>query len=97
MKVRVSEEYRKWYKKLKDRRARHLIFLRALRLEEGNRGDWGPVGGDIFELRIHYGPGYRVYCVERGGEIVVLLGGGVKATQPADIAEARRIAGSYRG
>jgi putative addiction module killer protein len=95
MKVRESEPYKKWYKKLKDTRAKSLIFVRMLRLEEGNRGDWGPVEGGLFELRIRYGPGYRLYCMERGKEIVVLLCGGDKSTQKADIARAKKIAENY--
>jgi putative addiction module killer protein len=92
MTVRKTSVYKKWIKGLRDSRARHRIQIRIKRLEEGNPGDVEPVGEGISELRICYGPGYRVYFKDTGNEIVILLCGGDKSTQTADIAEAKRIA-----
>ena len=85
----------KWLKNLRDQRARFLIFKRTKRLAEGNPGDVGPVGEDISELRIHYGPGYRVYFKDTGKEIIILLCGGDKSTQQADIIRARKMVRLY--
>ena len=84
----------RWIQKLRDSRARFRIFKRIERLAEGNPGD-SRFLGDISELRIDYGPGYRVYYKDTGREIVILLCGGDKSTQEADIARARVIAGNY--
>ncbi|MFP3043965.1 type II toxin-antitoxin system RelE/ParE family toxin [Treponema primitia] len=91
MRIRKTNVYKRWIKKLKDTKAKYRIFARISRLEEGNRGDWGPVGNNLFELRINYGPGYRVYCKDTGVEIIILLCGGDKATQQEDIARAQKI------
>jgi putative addiction module killer protein len=77
---------------LRDRRARARIQARIDRLEVGNPGDVKPVGGGISEMRIDHGPGYRVYFVERGATLVILLAGGDKRTQSRDIATARQLA-----
>jgi len=94
-KIRRSSVYTKWLKNLKDQRARSIIFKRTKRLAEGNPGDVGPVGDNISELRIHYGPGYRVYYKDTGKEIIILLCGGDKSTQQADIIKAKKIAKQY--
>jgi putative addiction module killer protein len=91
-KIRRTSVYKKWIKGLRDSRARYRILTRIKRLEEGNPGDAGPVGEGVSELRIKYGPGYRVYYKDTGNEIVILLCGGDKSTQQADIAEAKRLA-----
>jgi putative addiction module killer protein len=78
--------------RLKDERARVLIASRLDRLALGNPGDVKPVGQGISELRIDYGPGYRVYFMRRGSEIIVLLCGGDKSTQATDIKTAKRLA-----
>lgn len=80
------------FKKLRDRRARARILARIRRLQLGNPGDVEPVGGGVSELRISYGPGYRVYFVQHGAALVVLLAGGDKRTQQRDIARARELA-----
>ena len=82
-------------KKLKDHIAKSLIVTRLKRFEKGNPSDSGPVGENIFELRIHYGPGYRVYYKDTGKEIIILLCGGDKSTQQADIIKAKKIAKLY--
>jgi len=84
-----------WLKKLRDSRARARIFKRIERLAEGNPGDVKPVGQGISEMRIDYGTGYRVYYKDTGKEIILLLCGGDKSTQQADIAEAKKIASNY--
>jgi putative addiction module killer protein len=81
----------KWLKNLRDSKAKISILTRAKRLAEGNPGDNRFLGG-ISELRIDYGPGYRIYYKDTGKEIIILLCGGDKITQQADIAKARHIA-----
>jgi putative addiction module killer protein len=94
-KIRRSSAYTKWLKNLRDQRARSLIFKRTKRLARGNPGDVGSVGEGISEMRIHYGPGYRVYYKDTGKEIIILLCGGDKSTQQADIIKAKKIAKLY--
>lgn len=77
---------------LRDHRARAKIAARIDRLALGNPGDVGPVGEGVSELRIHYGPGYRVYFVKRGRTLIVLLCGGDKSSQAKDIKAARALA-----
>ena len=90
--IRVSDVYRKWESGLKDKRARATIAARVIRLAGGNPGDARSVGGGVSELRIHYGPGYRVYFARRGAAIVLLLCGGDKNTQARDIIRAKELA-----
>lgn len=87
-----SETFLKWHRRLKDERAKALIAARLLRLAEGHAGDVAPVGDGVSELRIHYGPGYRVYFCQKGAIIILLLCGGDKSTQTRDIATAKAIA-----
>ena len=86
--IRRTEVFGKWLDGLKDIRARARILVRIQRLEAGNMGDVKPVGSGISEMRIDYGPGYRVYFCQRGREIVILLAGGTKRTQTTDIKRA---------
>ncbi|MBA4163883.1 MAG: addiction module antitoxin RelB [Erythrobacter sp.] len=83
--------FSEWLGSLRDRRARARIVTRLDRLAGGNFGDHKPVKGGVFELRVDYGPGYRVYLFQRGKELVILLCGGDKRTQDADIAHANRL------
>ena len=94
MRVRRTSVYKEWIKGLRDSRARYRILTRIKRLEEGNSGDCYPIGEGLSEMRIHYGPGYRVYFKHTGQEIVILLCGGDKSTQQQDIARAKQIAAS---
>ncbi len=80
-----------WFGSLRDRRASAKIGDRLLRASNGNFGDVKSAGGGISEMRIDYGPGYRVYFFKRGNELVILLCGGDKRTQQSDIAEAKRL------
>ena len=93
MEIRKTEIFADWLDNLRDSRARTRIIARLDRMEMGNFGDVRPVGGGVNELRIHYGPGYRVYFVRRGPAVVILLCGGDKKTQHADIAKAKMLAG----
>jgi putative addiction module killer protein len=83
--VRQTEAYAEWFARLRDRQARARVDARIRRLSLGNPGDVKPVGEGISELRIDYGPGYRVYFVQRGKTLIVLLAGGDKRTQHRDI------------
>lgn len=90
-----SETFDRWLGGLRDVRARARIEVRIRRLSLGNPGDVKPVGGGISEMRIDYGPGYRVYFMQQGALIVLLLCGGDKSSQDRDIALARTIAASW--
>lgn len=92
--VRKTPTFSDWMAGLRDRRARGKIAARIDRLALGNPGDVGPVGEGVGELRIHYGPGYRVYFVKPGRTLIVLLCGGDKSTQTKDIKAARALAAS---
>jgi putative addiction module killer protein len=83
--VRQTTRFATWLAGLRDERARARILMRLDRARDGNLGDVAPVGGGVSEMRIFYGPGYRVYFVQRGSELIVLLCGGDKSTQGADI------------
>ncbi len=90
--VRQTDEYAEWFKSLRDRQARARVNTRIRRLSLGNPGDVQPVGEGVSELRIDYGPGYRVYFFQRGETLVVLLAGGDKRTQNRDIRKALELA-----
>lgn len=90
--VRQTAVFESWFVKLRDVEAKARINVRIRRLSLGNFGDTKPVGGGVSELRIHYGPGYRLYFVRRGDELVILLNGGDKSGQDRDIARARELA-----
>ena len=90
--VSKTEVFAAWLDGLKDIRARARVQVRIERLIAGNPGDAEPVGEGVSELRIHYGPGYRVYFKKHGDELVILLAGSVKATQSSDIKTALRLA-----
>jgi putative addiction module killer protein len=91
LELKQTETFRKSRMKLKDERARALIASRLDRLAYGHAGDAAPVGEGISELRIHYGPGYRIYFQRRGGMVIILLCGGDKGSQAKDIKAAKRL------
>jgi putative addiction module killer protein len=93
--LKQTETFRKWRVRLKDERARILIASRLDRLAFGLAGDAEPVGQGVSELRIHHGPGYRIYFQKRGSTIIVLLCGGDKSTQAKDIMAAKRLAEAW--
>lgn len=95
LRFKQTETYRKWERRLKDDRARAAIASRLDRLGFGLPGDVAPVGNGISELRIHYGPGYRIYFSRRAGEVILLLCGGDKNSQERDIAAAKRLAAEW--
>lgn len=90
--IRTTRVFSKWLDGLRDVRARARVLVRVERLADGNPGDVKPVGEGVSEIRIDYGPGYRVYFTQRGGKVIVLLAGGDKRTQEADIQRALRFA-----
>ncbi|MDH5430036.1 MAG: type II toxin-antitoxin system RelE/ParE family toxin [Nitrospirota bacterium] len=90
--IRKTERYAQWLDGLRDILARARIQVRVERLATGNPGDVKPVGEGVSELRIDYGPGYRVYFTKRGQKLLILLAGGDKRTQSTDIKAALRLA-----
>ncbi|TWF54580.1 type II toxin-antitoxin system RelE/ParE family toxin [Neorhizobium alkalisoli] len=96
MRIIQTPTFRNWLSSLKDKLAVSRIAMRIERARIGNLGDVKPVGGGVSELRIPYGPGYRVYCLQRGDLLVILLCGGDKSSQQRDIAEAKRLAKDWK-
>lgn len=94
--LKQTETFRKWRAGLKDRQALGLIASRLDRLGFGHIGDVASVGDGVQELRLHYGPGYRIYFTQRGATIILLLCGGDKGTQARDIETAKRLARIWR-
>ena len=90
--IQQTEAYVKWFSELRDRVARARIDIRIRRLSLGNAGNAKPVGDGVSELRVDYGPGYRIYFVQRGEVVIVLLAGGDKSTQDKDIRNAKVLA-----
>jgi putative addiction module killer protein len=90
--VHQTEEFGNWLRRLRDDRAKARIVARIRRMELGNLGDTRPLGGGLAEIRIDYGPGYRIYIAYRSASVVLLLCGGDKQTQRRDIARAREFA-----
>ena len=94
--IAKSATFDRWLRKLKDRRAAARVLVRIDRLAAGNPGDVRPIGSGISELRIDHGPGYRVYYLQDGGRLILLLCGGDKSSQGKDIKEAHRIAEDWK-
>lgn len=92
MQLRKTHVYAKWINGLRDLQGRARILMRVERLADGHAGDVKPVGGGVWELRIHFGPGYRVYFTHQGQDIVILLAGGDKSSQSKDIQTALMLA-----
>jgi putative addiction module killer protein len=90
--IRKTEQFAKWLDNLRDVQAKARVLVRIERLASGNAGDVKPVGEGISEIRIDFGPGYRVYFTKRGSELIILLAGGDKSSQSRDIKAALRLA-----
>ena len=89
--ITKTKEFQLWVDKLKDRKAAARIFIRLDRVQMGNLGNFKNLGDSISELRINYGPGYRIYYTNKGNELVLLLIGGDKGSQKRDISKAKKI------
>lgn len=90
--VRQTEEFVAWLDALKDRRAQIRIAARLRQVEAGSLGDWQPIEGEVSEMRVNFGPGYRLYFVRRGRVIVIMLNAGDKSTQKRDVRRALKLA-----
>ena len=93
--LRRTDEFARWLRGLRDLRAKAIVQARVERLISGNQGDVRPVGAGVSELRINFGPGYRVYFQQRGAVLIILLAGGDKSTQAKDIRTAIDLANNY--
>ncbi|MFM8766955.1 MAG: type II toxin-antitoxin system RelE/ParE family toxin [Rubrivivax sp.] len=89
--VQLTDQFEEWLDDLDDYRARVRIAARLRQAEAGNLGDWKSVGGEVSEMRVNFGPGYRLYFTRRGKILIVMLAGGDKSTQAADIRRAKRM------
>ena len=87
--IKFSPEFGRWLSALRDLKGKVKIIARLERAEQGNFGDVKPLGGGLHEMRVHYGPGYRIYYTQRGEIVYLLLVGGDKSSQAKDIAKAR--------
>jgi putative addiction module killer protein len=90
--VLQTDEFEAWLEGLRDRQARSLIAKRIVRVQSGLLGDAKPVGDGVSEMRVHHGPGYRLYFVRRGQVVIILLCGGDKGSQARDIERAKEMA-----
>ena len=93
--VRQTERFVRWLEDLRDLRGRAKVLARIERLISGNPGDAKPVGAGVSELRINYGPGYRVYYLQKGTTLIILLAGGDKSSQAKDIQAALQLADTF--
>ena len=91
--VRLTQEFQDWLDALRDRRAQIRIVARLRLVEAGSLGDWKSVGGEISEMRVDFGPGYRLYFTRRDRVLIVMLAGGDKSSQARDIQRAKRLLG----
>jgi putative addiction module killer protein len=95
--IKQTETFEKWLDGLRDRQAQLRIGARILRLVENNPGDRKVLSGGIVEMKIDYGPGYRIYYAQKGSEIILLLAGGDKRSQSKDIETAQKLASEWTG
>jgi putative addiction module killer protein len=91
-----SDEFRKWLSSLRDKQAKARILVRLGRIRSGNLGDVKPIGDGISEARIHTGPGYRLYFIQRGNELIIMLAGSDKKSQDSMIKQAYKLAEKWR-
>ena len=91
-----TDEFSEWLAKLKDRMTRARLIARLVKARLGNLGDVRPVGDGVFEMREFFGPGWRMYYVERSGALIIMLGGGDKSSQVSDIERAKQLAEEWR-
>ncbi|MDF2159119.1 type II toxin-antitoxin system RelE/ParE family toxin [Algoriphagus sp. CAU 1675] len=94
--IEKTDEFDKWFRKLKDFKAKARILLRLQRVEDGNLGDISSVGEGIEEMRIHFGPGYRIYFKRHQTQLILLLIGGDKSSQEEDIKKAKKLWDKYK-
>lgn len=94
--IKLTDAFSAWLDGLKDRMARQRLNVRLRKALLGNLGDVKPVGEGLFEMREHFGPGWRMYYVQRGAVLIVMLGGGDKSSQAAAIAKAAKLAASLK-
>jgi putative addiction module killer protein len=90
--IKRTDEFNSWLFSLKDGLTHRRLLVRLRKATQGNLGDVTPVGDGVFEMREHFGPGWRMYYIVRGAVLIVMLGGGDKSTQSADIAKAIKLA-----
>ena len=95
--VQTGVTFNRWFKSIRDKATKARLQVRIDRIEQGNYGDYKAVGSGVFEARITFGAGYRIYFIENGLEVVILLAGGNKSTQSKDIQTAVQIANEIRG
>lgn len=94
--IKRTDEFNVWLFGLKDGMTHRRLLGRLRKASLGNLGDVKPVGESVFEMREHFGPGWRMYCIQRGASLIVMLGGGDKSTQSADIAKAIKLAATIK-
>lgn len=90
--IKRTDEFNDWLNGIRDGLTQRRLVKRLRKVSLGNLGDVSPVGGGVFEMREHFGPGWRMYYIQRGSVLIVMLGGGDKSTQAADIAKAAKLA-----
>jgi putative addiction module killer protein len=91
-KIRRTEEFAAWLSAIKDGLTKRRLARRLEKAQQGHLGDIKPVGSGVFEMREHFGPGWRMYYIQRGDTLIIMLGGGDKSTQATDIAKAIHLA-----
>ncbi len=95
--IKTTPEFDKWLSGIRDGMTKRRLAARLRKAQLGNLGDVKPVGGEVFEMREHFGPGWRMYYAKRGEVVVLMLGGGDKSTQAADISRAVKMAATLEG
>lgn len=91
-----TDKFSKWLDGIRDRQVRYIITTRLQRAEDGNLGDVKPVGDGVSEMKISFGAGYRIYFIQRGKQMIIILAGGDKSSQARDIKQAKKLAEDWR-